>query len=236
MIKIVTRMMFSGAILLATTGILVSGASAGTHSAAQQNSCPSNAIVLHGGFCAVPVHGSLRAWARTQITAPDKSTFSVYIVNPYNNGDYVMTVQPTNSGGRRANNVYMWENFNYTTQRWTMGYDSTRQTYWFQSQYDGSGGGLSHACLNVPGSTRNTNVGLIVYQCGNYNNERFNLVYDSLSGHDAIVPYYTVVTPPNLCIGVGSGYPPHDGSTVITWTCPGISSNTNLQWDLPQTS
>jgi hypothetical protein len=83
---------------------------------------------------------------------------------------YVMTVQPSNSDGRLKNHVYMWEDHNWSTQRWDEGYDSTRGVYWFKSQYNGY-------CLNVPGYSRSTGVQLIVYPCGNDNNERFVKTY-----------------------------------------------------------
>jgi hypothetical protein len=182
----------------------------GTHSQAitPHPRCTQNGVAVSGGFCAVPAHESVQT--HVQLNAAGLEDLGIVFIHNYKYPVYVVTLQPSDGGGRHANHLYMWADNGWSTQKWEMYYDPSNSTYVFQSKNNGK-------CINVPGSSSTPGTQLIVYSCDGYpNDERFYRGSVGGSIEEQIKTYYNA----NRFLSIGSDFP-GNGAWVIIYNFTG---------------
>lgn len=209
--KLLARALFTAAVVLAV-GSSMPAAGAGAYlqrPMPEAGNLPAS-INLPGGLRAVLVPGKARVDTRLNVPAQQQGCCYILLNSSYQ--QYAITDQPTNSNGRLANHLYMWQDNNWSTQRWYY-YFFTNNTYTFQSEYNGY-------CMNVPGYSTMPGTQMIIYPCNPGSptaNEEF------YSNGTMIWPSYDT----NLAIAIGSNFP-GNGAWVMIYT--GDSSNWKEQW------
>ena len=172
-------------------------------------------LALSGGLRAVRVPGS-----RTAVNSPDLPPLWTYKGTwVFENvlDAYAITIQTSNSDGKLANHLYMWDYYGNTTQQWYAYEYYSLDDYLFVSAYNG-------LCINVSGVSGKSGTQLIVYSCaaqaGGPGGEPKNEVFNSYAGKNFDGVAGTVFLPSydsDLAIGIGNNFP-GNGAWVIVYT------------------
>lgn len=221
--------------VIAALGLIVLGAlpaSVSTPKKVSPVNPLSSSLTLGGGLRVVPVranqhssHAELTSSIRPMAPAGWVNGGKVVIENFYQDA-YAVSVQPNNTGGRKANHLYMWANENADTQIFTLWVKNpgASRIYVFQSEYNG-------LCINVPGASEDSGVQLIVYNCENFpTDEQWKATTLVPTGRQAFVVNYGRIA---MSMAIGSNFfdgnnptggngawvilYPYAGSTKMSW-------------------
>jgi hypothetical protein len=222
------RSLFRGVLVLATTAAaaaligaaaIPAGAVIAPPSPGHETTGRPAALALPGGLRAVRVAGSPRSLS----VLPGWDNNGLVTLTSYDNENYAVTLQPTNSDGRIANDLYMWTFNDWSTQVFDQlfyaGGAEPDQVY--VSQYNGE-------CINVPGDSTMSGKQLIVYSC---------TAGKTLNGYSINAQFFANVTAfysvlelwydNDLAMAIGSDFP-GNGAYVITYGTN--DSNPKEQW------
>jgi hypothetical protein len=211
------------AVLLGTAlpASATSSPTSGHQTVPSHDAIPRSGIKLPGGLRAIPETAKSRPQS-SYLPSGIVNLGTVRIANYYQDA-YVITVQPSDSNGRLANHLYMWNNNDWSTQQFNVLKNDNDNTFIFESLYN-------NECINVPGASNTSGVQMIVYSCAGYPvNESFVDISQCIDDTGAsFCDIWRLYYNSYLALGVGSNF--FDGNNPTGGNGAWVISTNDWSW------